>query len=127
MKIYVGHASQGDYRNELYKPLMQSSLWQVHEWYLPHLASDKPFNSKALIESCDLLLAEVSLISTGLGIELGWAHSAGTPILAIHKTTAAVSSSVALICQEIISYDDFNQFLVILERKLQDAKASRVG
>jgi len=114
MKIYVGHATRFNYYNELYQPLMQSNLWQQYTWYLPHLDSSRPINTKTLIHNCDLVIAEVSLPSTGLGIELGWANSAQVPIIAIHKIDAKISSSLELICLKLIAYDDLSNLLKML-------------
>lgn len=110
MKIYVGHSSQYNYQEELYVPLMQSPLWPQHDWYLPHKSTATPINSKGLIEGCDLLLAEVSLSSTGLGIELGWANSAGIPIFAIYHADAKISLSLEIICQDLTAYTNLTAF-----------------
>ena len=94
MRIYVGHASSFDYLNELYLPLKKSLLWQQREFILPHEFSKEPCDSKKIICQCDLMLAEVSYPSTGLGIELGWANSNNIPILGIYKTGCKISSSL---------------------------------
>lgn len=63
-------------------------------------------NTKDIIASYDLVIAEVSLPSTGQGIELGWASSANTPILCIYKKSAEVSSALKFITNEFIEYEN---------------------
>jgi hypothetical protein len=38
------------------------------------------------LKSCDLIVAEVSLPSLGVGYELGWAAASGKPVLCLHRT-----------------------------------------
>lgn len=40
--------------------------------------------TKDIIKTCDLMIAEVSLPATGLGIELGWAKAFKVPILCMY-------------------------------------------
>jgi len=68
MKIYIAHASSFPYEKELYEPLRSSPLAQEHDLVFPHEAG-RDVNTKALIESCDIVVAEVSYSSIGLGIE----------------------------------------------------------
>lgn len=86
MKIYICHSSLFDYNTDLYVPLRQSDLNQVHEFVLPHESSDQQFSSKKLFhQGCDLVIAEISYPSTGMGIELGWADELGIPIYAVYR------------------------------------------
>ena len=70
MKIYVGHSSSFDYRAELYHPLAELNLTGC-EFVFPHVASESPTNSKEHMQAIDLMIAEVSYPSIGLGIEIG--------------------------------------------------------
>lgn len=74
MKIYVAHSSGYDYQNELYSPIRNSTLNTKHQITLPHENSIEQFNSKEFLKKCNLVIADVSYPSTGLGIELGWAN-----------------------------------------------------
>lgn len=72
MKIYVGHSSDIDFREELYEPLKSSRIAEEHKLVFPHEDSEELFDSKEFFrDECDLFIAEVSDSSTGLGIELG--------------------------------------------------------
>lgn len=104
MKIYVGHSSSFDYRTELYQPLQELDLVGC-EFVFPHVDSEAPTNSKEQMKSIDLMIAEVSYPSTGLGIEIGWADSLNKPIVCIHKAGTVPSTAISGVCREITEYD----------------------
>lgn len=106
MKIYLGHSSAIDYETRLYQPLRDSQLFEDHTLVLPH-ADDGLFDSKQFFEAeCDLVVAEVSTASTGLGIELGWADLYNVPVLAIHRTDADPSSAITAVTTDIQTYTE---------------------
>lgn len=106
MKIYVGHSRKFDFKNELYNPIKESDVYKNHEIVLPHLNSDVPYNSKDYFELCDLMIAEVSYPSLGLGVELGWANAKNIPILALYKEESTPSNSVTAVTKNVVSYKD---------------------
>jgi len=106
MKIYIAHASSYDFRHELYEPIKKSPLWQSHQIFLPHETSNKVINSKEIIKNCDIVVAETSHPSTGMGIELGWANALKIPIICIHKKGQKASWSLDIISNNIIEYTD---------------------
>jgi nucleoside 2-deoxyribosyltransferase len=106
MRIYVGHPSSIDYKKNLYKPIRNSKLNNIHEFILPHETNEFPTNTLETMATFDLMIAEVSEPSTGLGIEMGWAHAKGIPILAIHCEENKVSSSINTITKNIESYSE---------------------
>ena len=67
---------------------------------------NKIINTKQIISSYDLLIAEVSLPATGQGIELGWADYAKTSILCIYKKGIQISSSLKFITDNFIEYEN---------------------
>jgi len=71
---------------------------------LPHLDGDKLQLTKDDIGEADLVLAEVSVASTGSGIELGWANAAEKPIIAFHQGTSVMSPSVQFVATAIHAY-----------------------
>lgn len=111
MKIYIGHSTSFDFKKELYEPLRNSELNKLHEITLPHENSDKQFNSKQYLKSCDLMIAEVSFPSTGLGIELGWANLYNTPIVCIYKEGTKPSVAVYAVTDKTIGYSDFKDLI----------------
>jgi nucleoside 2-deoxyribosyltransferase len=116
MRIYFCHGKDFDYRRELYAPIRASRWATGHDIVFPYEASDVPVDSLPIIRGCDLAIAEVSSASTGLGIELGWAHLLGKPIVCVHRDDARISGSLRLIAERIVSYHDAGELLMILEK-----------
>lgn len=104
MKIYVGHASSFDYHTELYQPLRIANFWLNHTVVLPHDGTREIVHSKPTLADCDLLIAEVSYPSTGLGIEIGWAETHGCEILFLYKKGTILSSSLSLVSTNFLEY-----------------------
>jgi len=115
MNVYVSHSSGYDYQNELYKPIKESGLSVTHNFFLPHEPENIDVDAKDELKYTDVLVAEVSLPSTGQGIELGQANVAGVPIICFYKTGAKPSSSLRFVTDKIIEYGDVHDLL----RKLQ--------
>ncbi|MBI2410407.1 MAG: hypothetical protein HYV32_00730 [Candidatus Kerfeldbacteria bacterium] len=107
MKIYIGHATSFDFHNELYTIIRDSEIHQQHEIILPHEKSNEQFSSKVLFQSgCDLMIAEVSWPSTGLGIELGWADMYRIPIVCIYRKGSKVSGALTAVSQYFLEYEN---------------------
>lgn len=118
MKIYLAHATSFDYKKELYEPLRKSRLSKMHEIILPHESTSELFNSKDFLkqDSKNIIIAEISYPSIGLGIELGWANAYGNRIICIHKKDAKLSSSIKAVTKNIIAYETIED----LEDKLSE-------
>ncbi len=118
MKIYVSHSKGFDYKNELYEPLKNSGL--SLDFIFPHEDGSNPFNSKELFEKhlCDLVLAEVSIPSTGQGIELGWANVFKIPIICFYKSGTTPAGSLKVITDKIIEYNDAQHLINKLTSEL---------
>jgi len=104
-KVYISHSSGFDYRKELYKPIHDAAWSKEHEVVLPHEHSDEQYDSRSEMRSFDLVIAEVSYPSTGMGIELGWAESIGIPIVALFKEGEKPSGSVRAVTDTFIDYE----------------------
>ena len=115
MKIYIPHSSSFNYREELYAPVRSSKLNGQYEIFLPH--EHGLSDTQSLIQDMDLIVAEVSYPSTGLGIELGWANATKKPIVAICRMGQAPSSSIKMIAP-ILEYSVYD-----LEKVLGEAIA----
>jgi len=113
MKIYISHSTSYDFENELYCPLKSSELCKGNEVYFPH--DKEPVNTKNMIGSFDLIIAEVSFPSTGQGIEIGWADFCNKPILCIYKQGSKISSSLRLITKNFIEYSDLKDMTKQIE------------
>jgi hypothetical protein len=121
MIIYVAHASRFDFKKELYQPLWDSTISKEYNLIFPHDEVNSQFPSKKLFESrnCDLLLAEASYPSTGLGIEMGWANCYNIPILCIHKVGMEPSPAVKAIVRKIVPYHDLADSVDSLEKDIK--------
>lgn len=108
MKIYCAHNTTINFKDDYYRPLKESSLAQTHQLIFPH-ETDQFIDSKQIIESCDLVIAEASFPSTGMGIELGWANAIGKRIIAVHHSDTTVSQSLAAITSEILPYSTLEE------------------
>ncbi len=119
MKIYVSH-SRGvlDYKNCLYVPLRTSDLNTQHEILFPHEHSDEPFDSRPLLDTLDLFVAEVSYPSTGLGIELGTASERKIPIICFHQKGTVYARSVKKVTERIYEYTDGSDLVRLLREHL---------
>ena len=111
MKIYFAHSSDINY-SEIYG-VLESKLGK-HEWILPH--KNKVVNSKQVISTCDLFIAEVSFPSTGMGIEIGWANATGIPIVFVYRKGSKISSSLKLMSDKFIEYDNLTDLIKKLEK-----------
>lgn len=110
MKIFISHASQYDYVNKIYEPIKQSEMYKNNEIILPH-DENKLLNTKEIIKNCNLMIAEVSLPSTGQGIELAWADLFEIPVLCIYKKGEKISSALKFITNDFIEYDNSDDMI----------------
>lgn len=117
MKVYVSHSSNFDYQNELYAPLAQE-FGNTVEFYFPHDEANDGKDSRNIIESCDLVLAEASYSSTGQGIELGWASSRNIPILCVYKSGVEVSSAVKIVTNSVTPYSSTLELIDIVKKEV---------
>lgn len=110
MNIYISHSSKYDYIAKIYEPIKNSELSKTNNFFLPH--ENKIINTKDIISSYDLVIAEVSLPTTGQGIELGWADYSKIPILCIYEKGANISSSLKLITNQFIEYENIEDMII---------------
>ncbi|MEK7530522.1 MAG: hypothetical protein AAB573_01530 [Patescibacteria group bacterium] len=122
MKIFVAHSSSFDFRKKLYEPLHASALNTVHTFIFPQSHGAENVTPE-LIKSCDALIAEVSMPSTGMGIELGWADAFKVPILCIHESGTKFSDSIHHVTKKVIAYDGSHDMV----RKIQQHITELIG
>lgn len=110
MKIYLAHSTGFDFQNELYKFIHGSVINQKHEIILPHEKSHEQFSSKLRFKTwCDLIIAEVSYPSTGLGIELWRANTYNIPIICIYHKGTKISWGLVSVSKNFIEYEHPSQ------------------
>lgn len=105
MRVFVAHASNFDFREKLYKPLRESELNTQHEFFLPQ-ETDEDYVDLEFIRSCDALIVDVSIPSSGAGIEMGWANASGVPILGVYEKGSHPSASAAYPTKQYVEYSD---------------------
>ena len=118
MKIYIGHLRNFDFLEELYKPIMNSRLYEKNEFIFPHLTNER-FNSKEVIEQSDLFIAEVSRPSLGLGIEIGRAEMSNKKILCIYNETFKAASSLKYVNVDVKKYKDKDDMICKIEEYIK--------
>lgn len=121
MDIYIGHSTDFDFDNELYDLLRDTELIEQHNVVFPHADSDELFDSHTFFEEdCDLVIAEVSYASTGLGIELGWADESNIPIICVYKEGTNPSGAIYAIAEDsdIYSYTGREELVKIIEKQI---------
>lgn len=108
MRIYIAHPTDMDYESEIYRPLRGDSFFSEHELILPHEKSNKMINTRNDYKNVDIVIAECSKPSTGVGIELGWFYDEGKPIYCVYKIGMKPSGAVVAVAKEIIEYSNSN-------------------
>ena len=106
MKIYIAHSSKFDFIEKLYNPIKNSKICVENDVLFPHDDESKSINTKDIIKECNLVIAEVSEVSTGLGIELGWAEAFNIPILCIYEKGKIYSPSLKYITNNFVEYEN---------------------
>ena len=123
MKIYFIHSTLFDYQTELYEVIYSSEIYQTYTIIFPHEIEGKLADSKDMIKQSDLIIAECSHASIGMGIELGWSSIMMKNILCLYKANTKPSTSLKLITSNIIEYSDttdmLTQLVVWLEKYTQ--------
>lgn len=116
LNIYAAHASSLDYQTEFYKPLKDSTIAKQHKITFPHETSEEQFDSYTFFHTdCDLVIAEASHPSTGLGIELGWAYDADIPIICVHRDTTNPTNALTAVTNMVYSYSSPENMITILK------------
>lgn len=114
MKIYCAHSSSFDYEHDWYDVLRKSPIMEQHTCIFPHETPEIEKNSYPVLQSVDCVLAEVSHNSTGMGIELGWAHALGKPICCFYTVDTKPSLSLQAITSHCLKYDSPEELLTLI-------------
>ena len=119
-KIYLAHSSKFDFKNELYKPIKDSNLGEKYDFI--YLLDNPDFlpNTKNLIKSYSLVIAEISYPSTGAGIEIGWTDAFNIPIIFIHNELYNPPQYLKTMSPHILKYNNSNEIPLLLEPVLKE-------
>ena len=115
LNIYVSHSKKMDYKNELYKPLLESIIGLDNNLILPHSKEYDKVDTKQILINSDMLIAEVSIPGIGIGLELGRAECNNLQIVCLLKKGVKCNSSVKRNFI-IIEYNDAIDMIGKLER-----------
>lgn len=111
MRIYIAHPTSIDYENEIYKLLRNDNFFLTHELILPHENGDTVNNSREDYRNYDIVIAECSEPSIGVGIELGWLYDDKKPIYCFVKSGLHPSGAVTSIAEKVIEYNNKQDFV----------------
>ena len=114
MKIYIAHSRDFDYVNDLYLPIKNSEFFKEHEFILPH-DGDNYKHDRDFYTKIDLVIAEVSYPSTGLGIELGFLYDDNKSMYCIHRSDKKISSSISVVASNINVYSNLDEMTEIVK------------
>lgn len=119
MKIVVTHSSDLDFEKVLYAPMMAADFWHEHEILLPQRTGLREQITREMIRDADLVLCEVSMPSTGQGIEMGWATLYETPIVCFHHIDAKPSGALKFVCETFFTYENEVEMVEKIEKILK--------
>ena len=71
------------------------------------------------IDSCDILIAELTTKSIGVGIEIGYAYASKKPIYYLRKKGSEYSTTASGSADVVIVYDDASDLIEKLEQELK--------
>jgi nucleoside 2-deoxyribosyltransferase len=88
----------------------------IEEWgERPLPANDLMAQTFAAIEDCDLLLVELAEKGVGIGIEAGYAHARGIPIVVVAPTGGDISTTLQGIARRFGWYETYEEIGSYLE------------
>lgn len=117
MQAYLAIKYHPDHRNRPRIEAISAALAQcgyetvciardVEAWGAVHLAPEALMRASfAALAASDLLVVELSEKGVGIGIEAGYAHAKGIPIVAIAQRGADISTTLRGISQRVHWYD----------------------
>lgn len=76
--------------------------------------------SFAMIDSCDILVADITEKGVGIGIEAGYAYARTIPVYTIVAKGMPVSNTLRGISKAISEYQDYSEIKVLLADMLKD-------
>ncbi len=125
MKIYIAHSKDINYKEELYQTIRTDDSINKHNIILPHEINDKSNNDRNFYKTIDLVIAECSKPSTGMGIELGWLYDDNIPIYCIYKQNSKISTSIYTITNKIYEYKNKSELLTIIKKIIDELESKR--
>lgn len=124
VKIYIMHSDKIDYKEELYKPLLEAGLMNGFFLVLPLSNRFSSVYVKELIEDCDLILCDLSKANFFLNIELKWATKLNKEIYYfINKTDKNIKKFNHL---KLNFYENKDDFIKSVQTLLQSLNKKEI-
>lgn len=114
MNIYIGNQSE-DYKKRLTDALLNSSMAKKHNFIFSENREHGQFDPKECLQSCEIMVADVSHPTILLGIEMGWADNYDVAIICVCSKGTAISSHLTRMSKDIIIYTDTEDLVEELE------------
>jgi len=126
MKVYIGVKYHEDYRNEFIVNKIASiiedkgheTICIVRDINMKH---QNRYSSCELMEltfdkidTCDLVIIDLTEKGVGLGIEAGYAYAKGVPIITIAKNGSDISETLVGISKNILFYNNIEDLEMLL-------------
>ncbi|MFN8413331.1 MAG: nucleoside 2-deoxyribosyltransferase [Anaerolineales bacterium] len=135
MNIYFACSITGGRDLEdVYQKMVAALLSDGHEIPTSHLAQSEVMDKERVllprdvylrdvnwIDNCDVLIAEVSVPSHGVGYEIGYALQVGKPVLCIHQVEKRVSKMITgnpHAALKVESYSTLEESIIIMKNFL---------
>lgn len=114
-KVYIAHSRQMDYEKEIYEPIRNEESLKAYDVILPHEVKQENNQGRDFYKTLDIMIAEVSMPATGLGIELGWAYDSQVPIYCLHKKDCKPTSSIYAVTNEVYAYQNKEELIELVK------------
>jgi nucleoside 2-deoxyribosyltransferase len=113
---YVSHPSGGHQNSPgFFHAVNTFALGQEGIQIILPSSENELHTTKEAIAQADLVLAELSLSSTGSGIELGWASAYNKPIIGFYQAGSAPSPAVKFVTNQLHSYISEEEVVAVLQ------------
>ncbi|MEX1997871.1 MAG: nucleoside 2-deoxyribosyltransferase [Candidatus Andersenbacteria bacterium] len=120
-KWFISHPSGGHRHTPIFFNALEQFAAEEKgrvELIHPREKKEELHITKQDIASCDLVIAEVSIASTGSGIELGWANAAGKEVIAFYEGAEEASPAIQFVTKAIHPYITEEHIILILKQLL---------
>ncbi|MCC6187625.1 MAG: hypothetical protein IT318_01215 [Anaerolineales bacterium] len=74
----------------------------------------------ALVDGCDALLIDLKEKGVGVGLEAGYAHARGRPVIVLLPAGAELSTTLAGIARAVLTYTTYADLRVALAARLPE-------
>jgi len=123
LKIFIAAPYTYNYDTMFVNKLREMVRKTGHEPLVPHdFATDDPERIKeeiefdfSLVDESDAIIADTTIPSHGVGMEILYAHQKGKKVILIHKNGNRLSHMALFHADQIIHYDSLEE----LEKKLK--------